>query len=406
MFPVSSDPRGRVLATGPVWAGCGFWDRSWPALLGVTSNHLPRDQLQESVLWPVTALAHERAIWDRCYPGGHRGDHWLEQMSFIMMWIKLPCVYLKRITNQRDSLLKYFPILHTFHSQIVCLLCLNDWIFLMLQISGHLLYLCLLYRRYDLPGKDILYRGWSFVGPSVPARHVPGGGLFQSGLLSVPQHLWSPYTSLQCERTRGEVLVDITKPTAGCTHPLFPSAGQQWPWWSQGKASVCWLCRPHRGPNHQAAQKTPKNELHQGRASLEGSKNRAGLTRGQSLQHRRPATQHSEAEVQLHPGCQARTPGGARPAAVTGGRRRWGWAGETQTPSCHQHHCCPKPSTSQHLCGREPSRGQLTPQAAKNECWPLTSIDSLEPFQTLRNWTNCDIRIYTLTLYKVVHWNI
>ena len=106
--PVSSDPRGRVLAAGPVWAGCGFWDWSWPVVLGVTSNHLPRDQLQEPVLWPVTALAHERAIWDRCYPGRHRGDHWLEQTSF----------------------------------QILCLPCFTYLTFLMLHISGQLLYLC------------------------------------------------------------------------------------------------------------------------------------------------------------------------------------------------------------------------------------------------------------------------
>lgn len=114
MFPVSSDPRGRVLATGPVWAGRGFWDWSWPAFLGVASDHLPWDQLQEPVLWPVAALAPERAIWDRCYPGGHRGDHWLEQMSCIMMCLSF------------HILLKYFPILHTFPSQIVCLLCFNN----------------------------------------------------------------------------------------------------------------------------------------------------------------------------------------------------------------------------------------------------------------------------------------
>lgn len=153
----------------------------------------------------------------------------------------------------------------------------------MLHISRHLLCLCFLHCRYDLPGKDVLHGGWSLVGPSVPARHVPGGGVFQSGLLSVPQHFWSPYTALQCERTRGEVPVDVTKPTASCSHSLLPAAGQQWPCWSQGTVSVSWLRGPHRGPKLQASQKTPKNELHQGRASVEGSKNRAILAWGEGL---------------------------------------------------------------------------------------------------------------------------
>lgn len=129
-------------------------------------------------------------------------------------------LYIDETHKFKWFLVKYFQT----HSAYFAL---TTMYFLMLPIYGYLVYLCFLYYRYDLPGKDILYRGWSVVGPSVPARHVPGGGIFQSRLLSVPQHFWSPNSSLQCERTRGEILVDITKPTAGCSHPLLPSAGQQ-----------------------------------------------------------------------------------------------------------------------------------------------------------------------------------
>lgn len=51
------------------------------------------------------------------------------------MWFKLPCVYLKRITNERDSELKPFPVLHTFDFQIVCLLCFNKQDFWTFTVS-------------------------------------------------------------------------------------------------------------------------------------------------------------------------------------------------------------------------------------------------------------------------------
>lgn len=80
VFTVSTDPRRRVPAPGPVWAGRRFWDGGGPAFLSVAPYHLPRDQHQEPVLRPVTALTHERAVWDCCHPRRHCGDHWLEQI--------------------------------------------------------------------------------------------------------------------------------------------------------------------------------------------------------------------------------------------------------------------------------------------------------------------------------------
>lgn len=73
---VSSNTGGRVPASGPVWIGCWFWDWCRPALPGVPSHHLPRNQSQEPLFRPVPALSHERAVWDCRYPWGHCGDHW------------------------------------------------------------------------------------------------------------------------------------------------------------------------------------------------------------------------------------------------------------------------------------------------------------------------------------------
>lgn len=73
---VSSDARGRVPASGPVWIRCWFWDGRWPAFPGVPSHHLPWNQSQEPIFRPLPALSHEWAVWDCRYTRGHRGDHW------------------------------------------------------------------------------------------------------------------------------------------------------------------------------------------------------------------------------------------------------------------------------------------------------------------------------------------
>lgn len=74
--PVSSDAWGRVPASGPVWTGRGLRDGRRSALPGVAPHHLPRNQSQESLLWPFSALPHERAVWNCGHPRRHRGDHW------------------------------------------------------------------------------------------------------------------------------------------------------------------------------------------------------------------------------------------------------------------------------------------------------------------------------------------
>lgn len=178
----------------------------------------------------------------------------------------------------------------------------NSVFLIMLQCVSHLLFVFSLsvfeiffysvfslHLRYDMPGKDILHWRWSLVGSSLPPCHVSWRGLLQSWLLPVPQHLWSPHTSLQCQRAGGEVLPDVTQPPACCAYSPFASAEEQQPSRPQGEAPVSWQCRSCRQSSLQAAQQTPAHELQQGGASLEGAEDWVSLAWGEGLQHRRSA---------------------------------------------------------------------------------------------------------------------
>lgn len=108
-FPlVPSDSRRWVFASGSTWAGRWFQYRSRPAFLGVSSYNLPCDRLQKPILRPFAQVHANRAIWDRGYLRGNRGDH---------RWVLIVTHTKQQIGSKND--LKLCFTLHFHHIAII-----------------------------------------------------------------------------------------------------------------------------------------------------------------------------------------------------------------------------------------------------------------------------------------------
>lgn len=221
-----------------------------------------------------------------------------------------------------------------------------------------------------MPSTDIIHWRRGFMGPPLPARHVSGGRLLQSGLLSVPQHIWGANTSIQCQRAGGEKFVAFTSVHS---HPRT-----DWEPRRPARPGVFHGLHQHfrgEGPSGRsgrpAAEQAAEDELvGEGGPAEEGAFAQLPACR-EGVQHRGPP--HEAAEAELLP--QPRSTKSAAAQVTQGGL----WAHDTvdrrpvpAQPTNHAvtHSCAhaQPPSVSWREAG-----GQSATKATKNECWPLKS---------------------------------
>lgn len=166
-FPlVPSDSRRWVFASGSTWAGRWFQYRSRPAFLGVSSYNLPCDRLQKPILRPFAQVHANRAIWDRGYLRGNRGDHrWVLIVTHTKQQIgsKNDEFYISNYALHYIStiLLLYFQMF--LRNRILCFFSLNHAHYLqtngfnrMLNQAPKMLILCHFFNR--------ICAGWRCLG--------------------------------------------------------------------------------------------------------------------------------------------------------------------------------------------------------------------------------------------------
>ena len=226
-----------------------------------------------------------------------------------------------------------------------------------------------------MPGTDIVYRGWGFMGPSLPAGDVPRGGFLQGGLLSVPQHLWGTDTTVQRQGAWGE---ELTALTSVHTHPHT-----DWQPWRPARPRVFRGLHQHirgKGPSRggwgSPAKQAAENEfIWEGGPAEEGASAQLASLR-EGLQHRRPAPEAPT--PQLLDG----TRGGESAATQVpqGGLRTHDSVYRRPVPAQPSAHAVPCSSPhAQPTALSWAARGQPACEAAEDERWPLKNSTDLHP---------------------------
>lgn len=240
-----------------------------------------------------------------------------------------------------------------------------------------------LFRRYDMPGTNVIYWGWGFMGPSLPAGDVSGGGLFQSRLLSVPQYVWGTDTSVQCQRVRREEFIALASIH---THPRTDRESRR----SARPGVFCGLHQHVRwkGPSGRGWRSTSKQAAEDELIREGGPAKESAYAQlpalWEGLQHGRSSSKAPTTQLLIS------TRSGESAATQVPQGRLWThdpvyWRPLPAQPSSHAAPCSSPHAQPTALSWRE-ARGQLATETTEDECWPLkprqsqtTTIDSNWP---------------------------